>query len=325
LQLCCNSAQPYGMSNLILLFILTLLVLLIGLLGWAFKKGIGIVQQPLTIVTSAMVCGIIFIHIFPELFAHGGAGMGIALLSGVFLQLIIERLTGGFEHGHGHLHGGGKGMIVGLMIGLFIHAFVESTPLLILGNEQSADILTENVHVHAYDDDHNHSEHANSETEHHEDHEHDHSSCEGHHEGHDHSNGHTYNNENEDLTNEVSSVSDEFRYKVFAAIMSHNIPITLMMITLFINLGYSFKRALSFIVVFAAAAPLGAVFGLWLLKIEGFASASMYLIALSTGMLLHIITHMLTEQGHGHKTVSLPTQVGSLLMGLLLVIVLFGW
>jgi hypothetical protein len=305
------------MSNEILLTILTFSILLIALLGWVFRKGLSYIQQPLTIVSSAMVCGIVFMHIFPELFAHGGTGMGIALLSGVFLQLIIERMTGGFEHGHGHLHGSGKGMVVGLMVGLFIHAFVEGTPLLVLGNEQASSVLAENIHVHnndheghghAIEKEHNHQEHNHQE--------HDHATCSGHHDNH--NQGDLQGESNEEL-------EDEFRLTVFTAIISHNIPITVLLIALFLNLGYTFKRTFSFVVLFAAAAPLGAILGFWLLTLEGFANMSMYLIAISTGMLLHIITHILTEQGHGNKTVSLPIQAGSLLMGLILVVLLFGW
>jgi zinc transporter ZupT len=306
------------MSNVVLLVLLTLLVVVIGGFAWMFKKGIALIQQPLTIVSSAMVCGIIFMHIFPELFVHGGVGIGIALLSGVFLQLIIERLTGGFEHGHGHIHGSGKGMIIGLMAGLCIHAFVEGTPLLILGNEQSAEVLSENVHVHHHD----HSDHHHAEETSHQHDGHDHSNCSGH-SADEHK--HVQKENSEEKTGTPFAISDDLRYTVFAAIMSHNIPITIMMITLFLNLGYSFKRSFTFLAIFALAAPLGAVFGLSLLKIEGFASISMYLIAISTGMLLHIITHILTEQGHGHKSVSLPIQISSLIMGLVLVVLLFGW
>jgi hypothetical protein len=307
------------MSNEILLLILTFSVVLLALLGWLFRKGLNYIQQPLTIVSSAMVCGIVFMHIFPELFAHGGAGIGVALLSGVFLQLIIERLTGGFEHGHGHLHGSGKGMVVGLMVGLCIHAFVEGTPLLILGNEQSSHVLEENIHVHKHD---NH--HQSIESSHQTD-EHDHSKCTGHHHENDHEDSLNSGTDSHSENSASIIIDNELRYSVFMAIISHNVPITIMLIALFLNLGYTFKRTFSFVILFAAAAPIGAFLGLWLLTLEGFAHISMYLIAISTGMLLHIITHILTEQGHGHKSVSLPIQISSLVMGLVLVILLFGW
>src|SRR5690606_30644804 len=102
----------------------------------------------------------------------------------------------------------------------------------------------------------------------HEEHNHDtheHSaSCTHDHEGHDHDNDHK---QNETLAE--NTIDTNLKYKFYWAIINHNIPITLVLSALFISFGFSFRRSIGLISVFALAAPLGAILGIYLLKIEG--------------------------------------------------------
>ena len=56
--------------------------------------------------------------------------IGIWVIAGVLLQILLENLTKGFEHGHFHHHHESKSILpMALMIGMFIHAFLEGIPL----------------------------------------------------------------------------------------------------------------------------------------------------------------------------------------------------
>jgi hypothetical protein len=78
--------------NYLLLIILTTSVIGIGALSLYFKDFIERFSYPITIISSSMVCGLIFIHIFPEVFEIGGHKIGLAILGGLFLQMILDRL-----------------------------------------------------------------------------------------------------------------------------------------------------------------------------------------------------------------------------------------
>ncbi len=336
LHLCINKI----MNSYLLLVILASSVIGIGALSLYFKNFIDRFRYPITIISSSMVCGLIFIHIFPEVFEIGGHKVGLAILGGLFLQMILENLTSGFEHGHLHHHGKKtKGIVIGLMIGLCLHAFIEGAPLLIDPNAKHSSVVESNLHNH---DEHDHEQEneshnnkpINLENEHegHDHAGHDHSEHENEvtvDDSHEHSENCNHDHENEPTTHpetmkgivkkEISLVD-----KYFWAIINHNIPITIVLSTLFISFGYSFRKSLSLISIFAVAGPLGAFVGLWLLNIEGFMFFSAYLMAISTGMLLHIITHILTEHAHDKKKMSVLQQITSLAIGIFLVILIFG-
>ena len=71
-----------------------------------------------------------------------GFGSPIALLAGFILQILLELLSKGIEHGHVHHHGSiTKSQLAIIFIGLCTHAFIEGIPI------QSFD--TNQSHVHA--------------------------------------------------------------------------------------------------------------------------------------------------------------------------------
>ncbi len=93
--------------------------------------------------TGAYLLCITFLHLLPELYAdpsapsvpgsgHGPSTAGVLILIGFFVQVLLDSLSRGIEHGHAHpLHGHAP---IGVMVGLCLHAFVEA---LALGNPGS--------------------------------------------------------------------------------------------------------------------------------------------------------------------------------------------
>ncbi len=88
-----------------------------------FAKG-------LLVVSAGFLITICLNEVFPEVYSGGHSNIGIWVIGGVLVQMLLENLTKGFEHGHFHHHSEGKNIIpIALMIGLFIHAFLEGIPL----------------------------------------------------------------------------------------------------------------------------------------------------------------------------------------------------
>lgn len=90
-------------------------------------------MQYLLAFSGAFLLSITLLHLLPETFEEIGSKAGFFLLAGFFLQLFIQRLTHGAEHGHTHVHDAHGHHhhipIVPIMTGLAIHAFMEGLPL----------------------------------------------------------------------------------------------------------------------------------------------------------------------------------------------------
>ena len=80
--------------------------------------------------SGAYLLSITALHLLPEVFTDDGRGpyFGSFVLVGFFIQVMLEYLSGGIEHGHAHTPRS-AGLPVGLMIGLCLHAFLEGMPL----------------------------------------------------------------------------------------------------------------------------------------------------------------------------------------------------
>jgi zinc and cadmium transporter len=106
--------------------------------------------------TGAFLLTLTLLYLLPELYEvpNGGRApllLGVLMLSGFFLQLALDFISMGVEHGHSHhLHGRAP---YGVVIGLCAHAFLEATAL---GTDQvhhdtsSRQLLLWSIVVHNY-------------------------------------------------------------------------------------------------------------------------------------------------------------------------------
>lgn len=108
------------------------LLFLVALLGGAVAiplQGRG--QRTIGFLTSlsgAYLLGLAITHLIPDLIESlPGGHPGIWILGGFTLQLLLEPLSMGIEHGH--FHRISKIQIFPIMIGLIIHALLEGLPL----------------------------------------------------------------------------------------------------------------------------------------------------------------------------------------------------
>lgn len=82
---------------------------------------------------SYLLCACLY-HLIPEAFSYQHNNIhtiGLFLLLGFLMQLILEQLSHGMEHGHGYKNLNSKlyKYNTGLLISLSVHAFTESIPL----------------------------------------------------------------------------------------------------------------------------------------------------------------------------------------------------
>ncbi|KQT26251.1 zinc permease [Chryseobacterium sp. Leaf405] len=114
-----------------MIFILLILSVITGvLLGKYFGKKEKLAKN-LLILSAGFLITICLNEVFPQVYTSETAGnLGIFVIGGVLLQMILEALTKGFEHGHFHHHNESSNILpMALMVGLFIHAFIEGIPL----------------------------------------------------------------------------------------------------------------------------------------------------------------------------------------------------
>lgn len=98
------------------------------------KERKGLLQIVLSF-SGAYILGIAVLHLMPWVFGSGDSKAGLFVLLGFFVQLLLEQLSAGVEHGHIHApHQISTGFVFSVMFGLCLHAFVEGIPLSYYGD-----------------------------------------------------------------------------------------------------------------------------------------------------------------------------------------------
>jgi zinc and cadmium transporter len=111
------------------------------ILSGAILLVIQIPKTPMRLLlafSGAFLFAISMLHLIPELYAsHAVNNIGMWILAGFLVQLLLEYLSQGIEHGHIHKHGKddahldhhGARIPYGVVTGLCLHAFLEGMPL----------------------------------------------------------------------------------------------------------------------------------------------------------------------------------------------------
>jgi ZIP Zinc transporter len=122
-------------------------VFLGGSAGFLFpKEKKGLLQIVLSF-SGAYILGIAVLHLMPWVFGSGDSTVGLFVLLGFFVQILLEQLSAGVEHGHIHApHHLSAGFVFSVMFGLCVHAFVEGIPLSYYGGMQD---VSHGGHTHS--------------------------------------------------------------------------------------------------------------------------------------------------------------------------------
>lgn len=135
---------------LISAIVILLSALVSGLLMLVFR----VPRKPLRLLlafSGAFLFALSLLHLIPELYEQGGSNTGLWILAGFLIQVLLEYLTTGVEHGHDlahahshhnhephshthehthHDHSHVHHIVpVGVLVGLCLHAFLEGMPL----------------------------------------------------------------------------------------------------------------------------------------------------------------------------------------------------
>ncbi|MCX6240882.1 MAG: ZIP family metal transporter [Bacteroidetes bacterium] len=116
--------------NIVIYLVLIATVLASGSLVFLIRSDDQKLLKLLLAFSGAFLIGISFLILVPEVFSKNARLAGLFVLLGFLIQLVLELITGGAEHGHKHVHEEGeKAAPWLLLIGLCIHAFLEGMPL----------------------------------------------------------------------------------------------------------------------------------------------------------------------------------------------------
>ena len=235
------------------LYILFFSVIVTGIFADLFKKEIKKFNKYIIPFSISFVLALIFTHILPELYITPSKTIGIFIVIGFVLQIILELLSKGIEHGHVHAPSDHKGwtLLLPLMIGLSLHSFIEGMPLISIDESLNHELIHHEHSAHGHEP-HHHSEHST---------------------------GSVY----------------------FIMIIVHKLPIAAILMVFFIkHLQIRWKRY-ALLCFFALTAPLGALTGEKLTNFNINENLISILLAVSTGMLLHIATLLVFEKHHEVK------------------------
>ena len=116
--------------NIIIYIVLITTVIASGSLVFLIPRDDQKLLKLLLAFSGAFLIGISFLILVPEVFSKPAPLAGLFVLIGFIIQLVLELITEGAEHGHRHVHEEGEKTAPWLLlIGLCIHAFLEGMPL----------------------------------------------------------------------------------------------------------------------------------------------------------------------------------------------------
>ena len=225
--------------TLLVFIALFLPVVLSGISVFFFKTG----EKTLKLILAfggAFLLSLCFLELIPEIYSSETQQIGLFIMLGFFIQLLLDFLTKGVEHGH-HSHHEKLNepcrnkhehiSFSGIMIGICIHSFLEGMPL-------------------------------------------------------------SSNFQNIELKNTL-----------LTGIIIHNIPISIVLVSLLIHTGLKKSTSIFLLLIFALSAPLG-TFTSYFLG-EGFAENMSHFfniaLAVVVGIFLHISTTILFETDELHR------------------------
>lgn len=142
------------LTGLALLFVALIGGLALEILGDRAMNNLSIILA----FGGAFIMGLLFLHLVPEAFSYSSIA-GTFVLIGFLVQILLEYLSKGLEHGHVHLndlsnHKTSTMMPWAAIVSLCIHALLESMPL--AEGASAVDVAHQvrsmgslHVHVHA--------------------------------------------------------------------------------------------------------------------------------------------------------------------------------
>lgn len=111
--------------NLFLPFLAVVLGFVIAL----FIKSNGNAVKLLLAFSGAFLLSITVFEFFPSVYQYQNEKVGLFIMLGILLQILLEFLSKGAEHGHFHSYGEETKFPRALFIGLCLHSLLEGFPI----------------------------------------------------------------------------------------------------------------------------------------------------------------------------------------------------
>lgn len=228
------------MEHLIIYFVLIITIIISGATIFLFRTDNPKVLKLILAFSGAFLLAISFLNLLPEVFQGGFKNAGIYVLIGFILQLFLELLTKGIEHGHGHAHECiethdhsvhfPKVAPIGLMIGICVHSFLEGMPI-------------------------------------------------------------------------VEGFDEHVQHSLTLGIIIHNIPISFVLMSIFIQSGMSKRKAFTLLGIFALMTPAGSMVSGFLSEkfAENISDYFSIIMGIVIGIFLHVSTSILFETSEDHQ------------------------
>ena len=113
-----------------MIFSLPVAAVLVGfLIAYFLKPAINNAVKLLLSFSGAFLLSITIFEFLPDLYASGSKNTGLFIMGGLLLQILLEFLSRGAEHGHLHLDNERRQIPWLLLISLCIHSAFEGFPL----------------------------------------------------------------------------------------------------------------------------------------------------------------------------------------------------
>lgn len=224
--------------------ILSYALIIVGIIVWAVLLPSGKRFSPkmlnyINIFGGAFLLASCFINLVPHMFLGEGDyrfvtpnlhfKIAAAVMVGFLIQMLLEQLTHGAEHGHNHHETADHDVtptthisISALLIGLCIHAFLEGMPLV--------------------------------------------------------------------------APDGDIHQGLLYGIVLHNIPISLVLLSLFMNNGYKFWHSFLLLALFAVMTPLGSLCNMFFLPPDEMLQG--LIMGVVVGILLHVSVSILFDEEH---------------------------
>ncbi len=119
------------MNSIESILALSLPVIITGVFALYFKLNQALFKLVLAF-SAAYLFSTTIMHLLPEAYGSNNFKLvGLFIVVGFSVQLLIENLSAGLEHGHSHHHSDvcTKHFPYGIIIGLLIHSFLEGLPV----------------------------------------------------------------------------------------------------------------------------------------------------------------------------------------------------
>lgn len=131
------------------LFVLFITVIISGSGIFLFDKNRSKHIKFLLAFSGAFLIGISFMGFIPEVFEKSIPYVGVFIMLGFIIQLVLELISEGAEHGHTHQHHEGEKISPFLLLfGVCVHSFLEGMPILSQFGEDIKNSLVLGIVVH---------------------------------------------------------------------------------------------------------------------------------------------------------------------------------